>query len=395
MKNESSEALKILGVMTGTSCDGIDMACIDINSQGWSPLWSASAPYPALLRKRVLEFQKPASSHTSQAWMELDRDLGLWYGRAIQKAVTQHSERPDVVSNHGQTVAHFPKQAGLGTTLQLGDGARIATATGLTIITHFREGDMAAGGQGAPLVPLFHQMIGQMIGLKSGIAIHNLGGISNLSYFGPKNKILAFDTGPANIWIDAATEQATGGKQKFDRGGRLAQQGTADARAVTQILKHPYFSHHPPKSTGRDQFPFEYFARRTKSQGNDRIATATAVTIHSVVQAYQQWILKKGLPLRKIYLCGGGSKNLTLLKGIQAGLGETQVSTLAEVGLDVQSIEPLAFAVFGYLSLLGEPLGGPWTGADSFGPPGHLIPGQNWMEVLRKIRTGRSPHPKL
>jgi anhydro-N-acetylmuramic acid kinase len=390
-KTPNNKSLKILGVMTGTSCDGIDMACIDINRLGWSPLWSSSAPYPTSLKKRVLEFQKPASSHTSQSWLKLHRDLGLWYASAIQKNLAKYRERPDVIANHGQTVAHFPKE---GTTLQLGDGSRIATATGLTVITHFREGDMAAGGQGAPLVPLFHQMIAQMLSgridsEKSGIAIHNMGGISNLTYLGPSGKILAFDTGPANIWIDAATGQATRGKQKFDSEGRLARQGTADTKAVARILKHPFFSSLPPKSTGRDQFPFEYFKSKTRSQGNDLVATATAVTIESIVQAYKRWILKDGLPLQKIYICGGGAKNLTLLKGIEAGfagLGNIQVSTLAEVGLDVQTIEPLAFAVFGYLSLLGNPIGGHWTGAKSFGPPGNIIPGQNWAKVLGKLQ---------
>ncbi|MEO5969388.1 MAG: anhydro-N-acetylmuramic acid kinase [Bdellovibrionia bacterium] len=389
-KTRKNKALKILGVMTGTSCDGIDLACIDIDQLGWSPLWSSSAPYPASLRKRVLEFQIPASSHTSQSWLELHRDLGRWYASAIQKSISKHRELPDVVANHGQTVAHFPKD---GTTLQLGDGSRIATATGLTVVNHFREGDMAAGGQGAPLVPLFHQMIAQMlperINSKSGVAIHNMGGISNLSYFGPNGKVLAFDTGPANIWIDAAVEQATQGKQRFDSEGRLAQQGVSDTKAVARVLKHPFFSKLPPKSTGRDQFPFEYFKSKTRSHGNDLVATATAVTVESIVQAYKRWILKAGFPLQKIYICGGGAKNLTLLKGIEEGLKEfrsIKVSTLAEVGLDVQTIEPLAFAFFGYLSLLGNPLGGTWTGAKSFGPPGQIIPGQNWTEILRKIQ---------
>jgi anhydro-N-acetylmuramic acid kinase len=398
MKNQKNTPLKILGMMTGTSCDGIDMACIEINSEGWTPLWNNSSPYPQSLRKRVLEFQRPTSTHTSQSWLELDRDLGVWYGQAAQKSIVKQKDRPDVVANHGQTVAHFPHKANLsrkrsknispnlGTTLQLGDGTRIATATGLTVVTQFREGDMAAGGQGAPLAPLFHQMLAaQMLTGTPGISIHNMGGISNLSYFGPKRKVLAFDTGPANIWIDSATEQATKGKQKFDKGGRLALLGKADALAVAQVLKHPFFSQHPPKSTGRDQFPFEYLTSKTKSKGPDLIATATAVTIQSVIKAYQRWIIQAGLPLQKIYVCGGGAKNLTLLRGIEAGLPGTQVSTLTSMGLEAQTIEPLAFAVFGYLSLLGNPLGGSWTGSSSFGPPGHIIPGQNWAAVLKKI----------
>lgn len=382
------ESLKILGVMTGTSCDGIDMACLDVNAQGWSPLWNSSAPYPPPLRKRVLDFQKPTASHSSRSWLELHRDLGLWFATVIKKGIAKQRERPDVVANHGQTVAHFPGDAGM--TLQLGDGTRISSATGLTVITQFREGDMAAGGQGAPLVPLFHRMVAERMDLgKSGIAFHNMGGISNLTYFGPKNLVLAFDTGPANIWIDAATEQVTRGKRKFDAGGRLAAQGIIDTKGVSGALKHPYFHMNPPKSTGRDQFPFEYLTSKTKSKGNDLVATATAVTTESVIQSYNKWILEAGLPLREIYICGGGAKNLTLLEGIQTGLPHVKLATFTKLGLDNQAIEPMAFAIFGYLSLIGKPLGGTWTGAQAFGPPGHIIPGQNWDEVMKKMQNLR------
>lgn len=378
-------SIKILGAMTGTSCDGLDAACISVDPNGWQPLWSASTPYPKTLRERVLTAQKPGAKLSSQDWLALQRDLGEWYGEAFALMIRKKGdETPDLIANHGQTIAHFPRPKRQGMTLQLGDPTRIARATGLTVISQFRDGDMAAGGQGAPLAPGFHLLLASHLdptGL--GIAIHNIGGISNFTYVG-KN-VIAFDTGPGNVWIDAATELATQGRSKFDRDGRLARQGKVDSRAVDAVLKNPFFKKAPPKSTGRDDFPFELLKSKTRARGADLVATATAVTVESIAEAYEKFILEKKLPLHAIYVSGGGAKNLALLNGLKNYLSPIHVRTLEEAQLDPQLIEAQAFAYFGFLTLLGRPLGGTWTGAQGFAPAGHIVPGENWVGLIKTI----------
>ena len=392
--------LRIVGVMTGTSCDGLDAACLSFtptraNPGHWTFKWVKTAPYPSALRARVLKIQQPGTRVILPEWLDLQRDLGDWYGKTLKKLIPAGGA--DLIANHGQTVAHFPRGQNLGMTLQMGDATRIARATGLTVVSQFRDGDMAAGGQGAPLVPLFHQLLGQMISRqKGGIAIHNIGGISNFSYLHPDGRITAFDTGPGNVWIDAAAEIVTDGKAKMDRGGKLAAQGEVDTRALRKLLTHPYFAKNPPKSTGRDDFPFTQLVQEIALGGAANkgrlVATATALTVESIARAYERWIIGKRLPLREIYVCGGGARNPTLMRGLAKRLPDIQVRDLGEARLaspatplDAQAIEAMAFAYFGFLAMHGQPVGGAWTGARGFAPPAHIVPGENWAALLRKL----------
>lgn len=379
--------LRILGAMTGTSCDGIDATCIELSSGGWQVLWRREAAYPAGLRARVLKLQKPGTRVPVRELLMLDRDLGEWYGAVLGKMIrkSKPSERPDVIANHGQTVAHHPDD---GVTLQLGDSSRIAARTGCTVVAQFRNGDLAAGGQGAPLAPRFHQWVAAMLPeAEQGIAIHNMGGISNLTYIHPSGRVLAFDTGPGCSWIDAAASEATRGRMKMDRGGSMGIRGRPDGRALDRMLKHPFLKRSPPKSTGRDDFPYEMFQKATRSKGEDRVATATWYTIETAAIAYERWILKRKLPLAAIYLCGGGAKNMAIAGGLEARLDDVPVRSIAGADHDPQSMESHAFAMFGLLALMGSPLGGEWTGARGFAPPAHLIPGENWRDVLLKLRA--------
>lgn len=374
--------------MTGTSCDGLDCACIEIDLKGWRPLWSGSANYPARLRKQVLSAQVPGIRHELRALMKLDRDLGDWYGLVLQSLIKKSRPSPQIISNHGQTLAHYPNDH---VTLQLGNPTWIAAKTGLTVISHFRDGDLAVSGQGAPLLPRFHHLLAHQLtegSIRKGVAIHNVGGISNFTYIGPNSRrdlIIACDTGPGNIWIDAAAEKATRGKLKMDLGGKLAAQGAVDWNAVKKILRHPYFSKSPPKSTGRDGFPFSLLTSKTAAQGASLVATATAITIESCAQAYERFIFGKGHPLHRIFLCGGGAKNPALIASLQARLPSISVGTMEAVGWDNQVIEAQAFGYFGFLSLLGTPVGGSWTGARDFAPPGLITPGRNWRDILNKL----------
>lgn len=393
----SPSSLRVLGVMTGTSCDGLDAACLEISSGVTRTLWSASATYPARLKKKVLALQKPSVRAPIRQWLELHAELGEWYGRTLAKIISETRAKPQVIANHGQTVAHFPGGPHAAT-LQLGEPTRIAARTGLTVVSNFREGDIAAGGQGAPLAPLFHAILAQQLDpARQGIAIHNIGGISNLTYIPPSGKpdeILAFDTGPGNIWIDAATQLATRGKMPFDRGGKIGMQGEPDPKAIARALKHRYFSLSAPKSTGRDDFPFESLLKMTRARGADLVATATWITIESIAQGYERFVLSRKKPLAAVYVCGGGAKNELLLEGLRSRLPEVDFVDLEDAGLSPQLVEAQAFAHFGFLSLLGQSLGGPWTGADDFGPPGHIIPGENWHEVLTALSRFTRAKPK-
>lgn len=378
----------VLGVMTGTSCDGLDAVCVEFTKSEerfpkWKILWSESLSYPKNLRARVLKLQLPKRKISLKDFLELDRDLGLWYGDSLRKMMERNSPHPHAIANHGQTVAHFPDSE---TTLQLGDPTRIANATGLSVISHFREGDMAAGGQGAPLLPLFHQILAsQLPEAGQGIAIHNLGGISNLTYIHPNGEVTAFDTGPSNIWIDEAVAFVSRGRKKFDRDGAIARKGVPDSTAVEKLLKLPYFKKSPPKSTGRDDFPFSLLRSKTRVRGENLVATATLATVETVSEAYQNFILKKGYPLAAVYCAGGGGKNGFMMELLSKRLEPVKVTRLAEAGisgLSEQILEPLGFAMFGYLSLKGQSLGGSWTGAQNFGSPGWITPGGNWRELL-------------
>ena len=247
--------INVLGLMTGTSCDGLDAACLSIEKNDWSPAWQAQRSYPVSLRKRVLELQAPDSRVTLLEILNLNRDLGIWYADAVTSILkgkkSSNAATPDLIANHGQTVGHFPSSSRSnlrspsrsnlqGVTLQLGDPTLVAMATETTVASTFRNGDLAAHGQGAPLVPLFHASLVQKLGGASrGVSIHNLGGISNLTYLW-RDKILAFDTGPGNIWIDAATSLVTSGKLKMDRGGKLGAKGLVNTAWLNRTLKHPF-----------------------------------------------------------------------------------------------------------------------------------------------------------
>jgi anhydro-N-acetylmuramic acid kinase len=371
--------MKIAGVMTGTSCDGLDVACLEFRGPNWRTLWTKSARYPAALRERVLASQRPRTKLTVREFGELHRDLGSWYGSTLARICAANP--PDAIGSHGQTVAHFPSRRKQGFTIQLGDPARIAAATGLTVVSNFRDGDMAVGGEGAPLAPRFHQLLARKIAPRGRIAIHNLGGISNLTYIGAAGEIVAFDTGPGNIWIDEAAHRATGAT--FDRGGKLAARGTADTAAANEILRNEYFLRRPPKSTGRDDFPFELLLRATKARGLDLVATATTVTVQSIAEAYRRFVSARGLDA--IYFCGGGAHNRFLMSELKKGVKPIHVGTVDELGFDSKYLESQAFAFFAYTALQGKSLGGAWTGAGDWAPGAHIIPGRNWSSIVRRL----------
>jgi anhydro-N-acetylmuramic acid kinase len=384
-----ADRITIAGVMTGTSCDGVDIAAIEFDPESWTPKWEASLPYPPKLRNRVFKLQSPGAKTTIEEIFSLHTEVGDWIGEVVTDLIEGLSadERPAAIAMHGQTIAHYPGNRPHSFTVQLGDPTRVSEKTGRTVISQFRQGDMAADGEGAPLLPLYHYLLSSVLpGGQDGIAIHNLGGISNFTYIDPRGGVFACDTGPANVWIDAATERATRGKKKFDLGGRMAIEGQIHVPTIKKLLKHPYLKRPAPKSTGRDEFPPEYFFKHVgKLKGNDLIATATAYTVETIAQAYERFILGERKPLAAIYLCGGGAKNQTIQHWLADRLEGVQVRTIEEHGFESQYIEAQGFAFLGYRSLLGLPVGGRWTGVSRFAPPGQITPGRNWIDVLKSL----------
>ena len=392
MISMTDKRILICGVMTGTSCDGIDLATIDYNEEGWTPVWEASREYPAKLRERVLRIQDPGTKTSVREIYELNRDIGVFYADAITRTFSQlePDEQPHVIAMHGQTVGHFPGQKP-GFTVQLGDPTLLVQATGLTVVSHFREGDLASGGQGAPLATGFHSLLADALdGADTGVVIINLGGISNFSYIGPKDLILASDMGPACALIDRATSDFTKGKKIFDEYGDLAREGEVDLPALKKLLKHPYFKKAYPKTTGRDEFHWDYVKKAVgpKLKGKNLIATLSALTIESVYQGVKTAVMDKKYPLRSVYLSGGGSRNLFILEHLEERFAEEDISVLSldETEFSSQHIEAQAFSYLGYRTLLGLPVGGSFTGSTGFGAPGWITPGVNWSQVIERLQ---------
>ncbi len=368
--------------MTGTSCDALDGSLMSVHGKVCREEGFFSVRYPQSLRERVLKIQTHSEHAGLEELLTLDRDLGLWIGEAA-RLFLKKQKKVDAIACHGQTIGHFPFLSPQGKTLQIGDPAIIAHETRLTVIHHFRDGDLAAHGQGAPLLPKYHQMLGARLG--GEVSFHNLGGVSNLSYIGKKGEVLAFDTGPANLWIDESVRLHSGGRIHFDRGGKLASKGVPDLSAIERLMKLSYFKSSPPKSTGRDDFAFSLLKKYTKKRGVDLIATATELSAVSIADAYKNFVLTKGRELRCIYFCGGGAKNKTLLSRISSLLPGVQISTVEKLGLRSEGVEAQGFAYFGALVLQGLSLSGPWTGASPGARSGSITPGEGWSKLLRKI----------
>ncbi|HEY1169834.1 MAG TPA: anhydro-N-acetylmuramic acid kinase [Verrucomicrobiae bacterium] len=346
--------MHILGLMSGTSIDAADCALCTIT---WSTmkleeLWSV--PFPKVLQKRL--HTAASNQATTYELGQLHHDLGRFYA----KAATSHPavKRAKAIGLHGQTIFHNA-DANAPATWQIGEPAYLARALRVPIVYNFRANDLAAGGQGAPLATMFHVRAFAEQG--KHICVNNLGGISNVTSIDWRTakakspKLQAFDTGPANVLLDLALREHTGGKKTFDKNGQLARKGVVNAKLLTDWLKNPYFRKAPPKSTGRELFGEPFWHKHSKALHalilEDRLATLTEFTASSLALNYTQHLPQ---PIDKIILCGGGAMNGFLRERIAANV-KAEVSTTDSLGWPTQSIEAAAFALLAWQRLHGLP----------------------------------------
>jgi anhydro-N-acetylmuramic acid kinase len=392
----------VIGLMSGTSTDGIDAVFVRLreNESGYVVRASRreTSPYAPALRRRLLHVAE-GSRTTAEEIARLNADLGIAFAAVVDKVrkTIGTRVRVDLIGSHGHTVFHAPpgRNRGTPTTLQIGEPAIIAARTRITTVADFRPADVAAGGQGAPLVPYVHALLFR--DRKRNRAIHNLGGISNVTYVpadSRKGEVIAFDTGPANMVIDAVTEAVTAGRQHVDLDGRLAARGRVDGGLLNGLLGHPFLRRPWPKSTGREEFGQTFVARflaraRDKRlRAADIVATATAFTAQSVAQAYRDFLLPLG-GVDEVYFCGGGSRNPTLMAMLRAELGFAQVGVTDDLGVRADALEAIAFAILAVEAMRGRPANLPSvTGADRPMVLGKIVPGapDGFRRLRAKIR---------
>lgn len=328
--------MRAVGLISGTSADGVTAALVDVGAGAVKVRRFLTVPYSRELRKRVLAGPRLAAPELSR----LNFELGFVFAKAALKI----GGSPEVIGSHGQTVWHGPDERPANT-LQLAEASVIAERTGTPVVCDFRPRDMAAGGQGAPLVPAFDEFL---FGGGKRRAVQNIGGIGNVSVVGKKGLELAFDTGPGNSLMDCAVRLA--GKGEMDRGGRLAAKGWADARLVEKLLAHPYFSRRPPKSLDRtafdERFVKRHFARRKLP---DTLATLALFTARTIEHGLERFCP----PVTELIVSGGGALNPTLMRAIRLRL-RIPVKTTDDYGLPVMAKEAACFAWLAARAIKGK-----------------------------------------
>jgi anhydro-N-acetylmuramic acid kinase len=329
--------MRVAGIMSGTSLDGIDVAVIDIHKSKIETVAYKSTPYPADVRQTIL------AASTASDISQLNFRLGELYAAAVRK-VGVPLKTIELIGCHGQTIYHQGKKP--VNTLQIGESAVIAERTGITVINDFRVRDIAAGGQGAPLVPFVDYLLFAHP-KRTRIAL-NIGGIANLTRIPAKAKpdqVIAFDTGPGNMVIDALVSEFTKGKQLFDRNGAIATSGSVDRALLDKLLADPYYKRKPPKSAGREQYgaEFVFHLLATKRKLPDLIATATALTAATIAIGVN---LAGGA--EELIAAGGGVHNRQLMGNLAALLPQTRIGTTNDYGIDPDAKEAIAFAVLAY-----------------------------------------------
>lgn len=375
MGKRKAGKLLCCGVISGTSRDGIDVAIVEI--EGTFPrnklkqVHSQTLNFPSPLRRRLLSLSERACLEEIAA---LDFLLGQVFAASVLKTIESCGLEPsqiDVIGSHGQTVLHRSQGVRLAgkrvkATCQIANGGVIAALTGIPTVSDFRAGDIAAGGEGAPLVPildyaLFSSKAKTRIGL-------NIGGISNITVIprgGHLGRLVAFDCGPGNCVIDIAVRYLTKGRKRYDIDGRIASKGEADAKEVRRILRHPYFCRRPPKSAGWFEFGEDFTLTNVRRMGkmglsmSQIVRTLTEVSIQAIVDSLKRFVYPylgaEELPIDEVIVTGGGSRNPVIMDSLRERLKPTEVLTGEDVGINSDTKEAVAFAYLAYLRLMEIP----------------------------------------
>ncbi len=337
--------MRVAGVMSGTSLDGIDVAIVELNGRRVETIGFQSTAYPDAVRLGLMAVSN-AVAHTSQI-SRLNFQLGEQYARAVLRAVKRFGP-VELIGCHGQTIFH----EGGANTLQIGEAAVLAERTGVPVVSNFRARDIAAGGQGAPLVPYVDYLLFGGQTTKNDRLPHvalNIGGIANITVIPPRARaenVVAFDTGPGNMVIDALAREYSGGKLNYDRDGKIAASGTVDRRLLNDLLRDPYYRRKPPKSAGREQYGTE-FIERVKKSGDalkDLIATATVLTAATIAMG----VRAAGAERCLLIASGGGVHNPQIMAHVAAFLPDATIARSNDFGVDADAKEAIAFAVLAY-----------------------------------------------
>lgn len=358
-KSKIEKPLPVLGIMSGTSIDSVDYALCEVTLESvrLRDYWQVNFPKQLQAQLHAIARNSATSYETGQA----HHDLGRFYVAGALRG--SGKIKPQLIGLHGQTVYHNPDKKSPAT-LQLGEPVYLTEALRAPVINNFRVADLAAGGQGAPLATLFHKVVFGQAG--KHVCVNNLGGISNVTSLnwrrGTKPRVLAFDTGPANMLMDLCIREITGGKQDYDRGGKWAAKGKVAEALLASWLEHPYFAMKPPKSTGRELFGEPFFRKAQKQMQasklspEDQVATLTEFTARSLALNYRLHLRSRP---ELVALAGGGAANPFLVRRITEALRvdnpTVTVKTSDALGWSAQSIEPAAFALLAYYRWMGMP----------------------------------------
>lgn len=344
--------MRYIGIMSGTSLDGLDLALIE-QECGARPrlLDTLYRPMPAALRDDLLALCSSGADEIARAALAENRwaVLAAEAVGALLKAAGIPAEQVRAIGSHGQTIRHEPSR---GFTLQIGNPALLAELTGITVVGDFRRRDVAAGGQGAPLAPAFHEVI--LADAAGAGAVVNIGGFSNLSVLVPGREVAGFDCGPGNVLMDAWIQRHRG--QPYDADGAWAATGTSDPALLGRLLGEPFFAQRGPKSTGRELFNLAWLDARLAEQGAplapaDVQATLLELTARSIADDVRRYCAETGV----LSVCGGGAHNGQLLRRLQVLLPTCQVQSSAAAGVDPDWVEAMAFAWLAHCCLEGLP----------------------------------------
>jgi anhydro-N-acetylmuramic acid kinase len=407
--------MRVVGLMSGTSVDGIDVAVAEIQGRPAfgatvpdeplrvEPLAFATVLWEPALRSAIFDlFVRPAPAAD---WCRLNVALAEYFAAATRTVLADAGlalETIDLIGSHGQTIWHEVVDGRVAGTLQIGPPAIIAAQTGITTVGNFRVADVAVGGQGAPLVSTYDWYLLRPPPVLHGIAggwraVQNIGGIANVTLLPPLDQPtdpLAFDTGPGNALIDWAASQATGGRLLYDVDGQLAAAGTVDQALLATWLADPYFDQPPPKSTGREYFSqalVQGWWEAAQSRGGSPdyfVATVSEFTAATIADAYARFAPG---PIAQVVVGGGGARNPWLMarltQQIEQRLGRpVEVCTQEALGINADAKEALAFALLAYLAIHGWPGNVPaCTGASRPVVLGEIAPGDNYAQLLRMV----------